>query len=199
MVVSVTKSTYNAPDASAPRRPMGTDSGPFSRRASPRGAPWPQAGPGAGGLGGRVVDPQHGRAMAPAAAVLPQLQDGASPLPAVVRTGGAARDSHPVGEYAARGRGDRRARELHRCDVCLGQRRRRGNRENPAWQRREDPRDCRSPWAAALGEHMRPIIMRSRWYNSGSTSTCWRPSPSTSLAIAPTTAMGWMTISSRMA
>lgn len=44
-------------------------------------------------------------------------------------------------------------RALHRCDGCLGQRRRRGNRENPAWQRREDPRDCGSPWAAALGEH----------------------------------------------
>lgn len=56
---------------------------------------------------------------------------------------------------------------------------------HPPGQRCEDPRDCGSPWAAALSE---PIIMRSRWCNSVSNSTCWRPSRSTSLAIAPA---GW--------
>ena len=32
---------------------------------------------------------------------------------------------------------------------------RRRNREHPPWQRREDSRDRRSPWAAALREHAR--------------------------------------------
>ena len=58
-------------------------------------------------LGGGAVDSEHRRAVAPAAAVLSQLQDGASPISAVVRTRGAARDSHATGKYAARGRRDR--------------------------------------------------------------------------------------------
>jgi transposase len=45
--------------------------------------------------------------MALAAAVLPQLQNGASSISAVVRTRGAARDSHAVGEYVAGGKRER--------------------------------------------------------------------------------------------
>src|SRR5215471_2232732 len=37
---------------------------------------------------------------------------------------------------------------------------------------------------------MQPIIMRSRWYNSVSTSPCWRPNRNISLAMARMTAIG---------
>src|SRR5579883_2441227 len=153
IVVSMKTTTYNAPHASIARRTMGTDSGTLSRGAHSRKSPRAQARAGARRLGGRAVDSEHGCAMAHAAPVLSQLQDGASTVSAVVRTRGAARDSHAAGEHVARGRRARRTGELHRCDVCLGQRRWRWDRQNPPWQRRQDSRDCGSPWAAALGEH----------------------------------------------
>src|SRR5215831_4839128 len=93
--------TYKYVPVALARRPMGTDSGAFPRGTHSGQPPRPQARPHAWGPGSGLVDSEHRGPMAPAAAVLPQLQDGASPVPTVVRARSPARDPDAAGEYAA--------------------------------------------------------------------------------------------------
>lgn len=97
MVDSMNIRTYKSVHAAPARRPVGMDSGAFSRGTHPRESPGPQAGAGASCLGGGALDSEHRCAMAPAAPGLPQLQNGASSISTVVRTRRAARDSHAKG------------------------------------------------------------------------------------------------------
>src|SRR5215472_15389475 len=97
IVDSVNIRTYQYIHATTARRPMGTDSGAFPRRTHSGQQTRPQTRASTRHLGGGALDSEHGCAMAHAAPVLSQLQDGASPLSTVVRTRGAARDSHAVG------------------------------------------------------------------------------------------------------
>ncbi|MGH7181148.1 MAG: IS5 family transposase [Nitrospiraceae bacterium] len=69
------------PHASVARRPMGTDVGAFSRGAHPGEPPGAQACAYARRVGGGVLDSEHRRAVASAAAVLSQLQNSLSPVP----------------------------------------------------------------------------------------------------------------------
>lgn len=101
----------------------------FPRSTSKRGAPGVSRA-GVSGLGGHAVDSERRRTVAHAAPVLPQRQDGVSPVSTVMRA-----------RSAARGRGDRRARELHRCNIFLGEGRRRRKGQHPPWQGREDSRE----------------------------------------------------------
>ena len=114
MVDLVNIRTYKCRYAATAWRPMGPDSGPFSRGAPIRKPPLTPAGPDASRLGGGAVDSEHRRAVAPPPPVLSELQDRASAVPTVVRTGNAAGHSDAAGQYAPRGRGVRRAGELHR-------------------------------------------------------------------------------------
>src|SRR5262245_45705087 len=94
IVVPMKKVPIMCPHAAVARRPMGTDSETFSRGAHPGTPPGAQAHAHARRVGNGALDSEHGRAVAHAAAVLSQLQNGPSPVPAVVRTRGVARDSH---------------------------------------------------------------------------------------------------------
>ena len=74
MVESLEEASIMRPHAASVRKPIGTDSGAFSRGTYPLRPPRPQTGASPRGLGGRAVEPEHQDAVAPAAAVLSQLQ-----------------------------------------------------------------------------------------------------------------------------
>src|SRR5262249_39716356 len=85
IVVLANVSSYNRVCAALKRRSIGTDSGAFSRGEHSRGSSWSQTRTHALGARSGAVDPEHGRAVAHAPAVLPELQDGSSALSALVR------------------------------------------------------------------------------------------------------------------
>jgi len=160
------------------RRPMGTDSGTFSRGTTSR-----TVVPAASRC---LLEPSWRRCCGfsiPAhsgtcSRMLSQLQDRASPVPAVMCTRNSARHSHAVGEHVARGRRDGRTRELHRCDIGHGEGRRRRHRPHSPGQSVKILAIVDRHGLPPLSVRTRRIIMKSRWSNSVSTSTCWRPSPS---------------------
>jgi len=73
IIDGMSEDTYTSTHAASARRPMGADSGTFSRGASPGKPARSQAGAGPDHLGGRAVDFEYGGAMAHAASVLSQL------------------------------------------------------------------------------------------------------------------------------
>ena len=128
--------------------------GTFRRRTIPTSRPGRKPVPHATCARSGAVDPEHRRAVAHAAAVLSELQDGASALSAVVSSNEVLRAVLTDLANELREQGDiDETRVLHRRDVCLGEGRRRGDRPDQARQGREDHGDRGSPWPAAVGEH----------------------------------------------
>src|SRR5690242_6152803 len=76
--------------------------------------------------------------MAYAAAVLSELQNGASPLSGLVSQRGSARRSDGHCQRTARTRRARRRRMLHRRNLRDGEGRRRRGRTDQAWKRHEN-------------------------------------------------------------
>jgi hypothetical protein len=70
------------------RRTVGSDPEAFAGGAYSRRSSWTQADSGAQGARSGAVDPQYRRPVAHAPAVLPELQDSASPISAIVRERG---------------------------------------------------------------------------------------------------------------
>ena len=107
------------------------------------------------------MDSQYRRSVAHASAVLPELQDGASPLSAVVRERSDSRSAHGACEHACVKKARSMSRSATSTRLCLGEGWRRADWADATRKRRENHGDCRSSWLAAGGDHARREPSRS--------------------------------------
>jgi len=112
--------SYNCMQGLITRRAVGNGFENIFLRGTPRRSPRTKTGTDARGTASGAVDLEHRRAVPHPAAELPELHDGASTLSVAAGALVVARRAHETGQRAARGRRDRRERELHRRDICLG-------------------------------------------------------------------------------